>query len=142
MFQWCLMKIAEPLKWERLCSDYPADIAFNAARQSAIENCERRYSMVTNPIKDCFREQFANDASFQQQQQQQSLLSNVNANNLKPAACLSFQYSRKIWKCLARKEGNVSLQRASNAYIACLRAIRSSKTSPLLMKPLRTQLIG
>ncbi|KAH9403035.1 hypothetical protein TYRP_015801 [Tyrophagus putrescentiae] len=130
---WCLMKIAEPLKWERLCSDYPADVAFNSARQSAIENCERRFSVVTSPILDCFREQFPGDA--------QSALSPSVATAPKPAACLSFQYSRRIWKCLARKEGNVSLQRASNAYIACLRAIRSSKTSPLLMKPLRTQLI-
>lgn len=40
------MKIAQPLGWERLCSDSHNDIAFNIAKKAAIQNCENRFQMV------------------------------------------------------------------------------------------------
>lgn len=95
---WCLMQIAEPLKWERLCSSNPADVAFNMARMNAIQACESRFAVVTKPIKDCFREEVA--SSLGQQQAQAGMFpwtgGNEMARNIKPAACLSFQYSRKV----------------------------------------------
>lgn len=43
------MKIAQPLGWERLCSDSAADAAFVMAKQNAIQNCETRFQEVSKP---------------------------------------------------------------------------------------------
>ncbi|KAF7487598.1 hypothetical protein SSS_09193 [Sarcoptes scabiei] len=44
---------------------------------------------------------------------------------VKPSACLAFQYSRKIWKCLAERYGDQSsFQNRANLYITCLRSIQ------------------
>ena len=90
---WCLMKIAQPLGWERLCSDVPTDLAFNMARLGAIQNCETRYQMVTKPIKECFNEELVKNGP---QSAMTGWGSDLNQPNIKPAACLSFQYSRKV----------------------------------------------
>ncbi|XP_027199775.2 uncharacterized protein LOC113793900 [Dermatophagoides pteronyssinus] len=129
---WCLMKIAQPLGWERLCSDRQDDIQFIMAKQQAIQNCEHRFNEITTPIRDCYRHQVQ---PYQQNHGGQSSSSSKTATNhnrdrYRPAACLSFQYSRKIWKCLAEKDvkNQQSMHRTANLYISCLRSIRSSSS--------------
>ncbi|KAH7642844.1 hypothetical protein HUG17_9535 [Dermatophagoides farinae] len=129
---WCLMKIAQPLGWERLCSDHPTDITFIMAKQQAIQNCEHRFIEITTPIRDCYRHQVQPNLHHQQQNTSQNRNGNkMNRDRYRPAACLSFQYSRKIWKCLAEKDdaNQQSMHRNANLYISCLRSIRPSSSS-------------
>lgn len=136
------MKIAQPLGWERLCSDNSEDIAYNKARSSSIQNCETRFQIVTKPIRECYNEEvLLKNIGIMQKGNglDQSTSSSLDHDKTKPAACLSFQYSRRIWKCLARKEGNQNLQRQANQYVACLRNIRQTSNKPL--KPIKNQLI-
>ncbi|OTF77225.1 hypothetical protein BLA29_001896 [Euroglyphus maynei] len=127
---WCLMKIAQPLGWERLCSDQSTDITFIMAKQQAIQNCEHRFIEITTPIRDCYRHQvqpFLQNTPSNRNNGGSSKMNN-NRDRYRPAACLSFQYSRKIWKCLAEKDGTnqQSMHRNANLYISCLRSIRPS----------------
>lgn len=82
------MKIAEPLGWEGLCSDNSNYFHFLMAKQNAIQKCEQHFAEITNPIKDCYQTEIVNS---------KVKLSTNNQDRYRPAACLSFQYSRKVW---------------------------------------------
>lgn len=81
------MKIAEPLGWEGLCSDNSNYFHFVMAKQNAIQKCEQHFAEITNPIRDCYRNEIHSKMK----------LSTNNPDRYRPAACLSFQYSRKVF---------------------------------------------
>ncbi|KAI7690428.1 hypothetical protein SSS_09193, partial [Sarcoptes scabiei] len=157
--KWCLMKIAQPLGWEKLCSDNQIDSSFLQSKRASIQQCEQRFNDITNPIKKCFQEEIVIEKMESQQRKQSSStsplqpppsLSSLSSSPsklmmmmmmmssdrkqserknseriVKPSACLAFQYSRKIWKCLAERYGDQSsFQNRANLYITCLRSIQ------------------
>lgn len=109
------MKIAQPLGWERLCSDNPRDAALIEARQDAIQECEQQYNEITGPIRECFNETLGhssggggggsggnpvasllNWARSKQRNGGGGGGGGTSDLKTKPAACISFQFSKKV----------------------------------------------